>query len=266
MAKDKYQVTVSGWFKLLATIVFIIFSVTSVFPKSDVAGISLLVYSFLFVFLAVKGSNSRAAAWIAERNLFSYIFFMPTIICAFYSAAIYFGGDADSELGAFSILLTILSIPLAIILLRFQGGIRRWNAFLAFLALPLSLYLFCRLFRDLAIAAAGGAAVVVFLVFLGCAVVQSMIDHRADDASGSDKADYRGYSARWDGKPDSDVSDKVIHLRGTIIVEYTGEFYQSNADSAVEDLIKTYVRRVAHTMRGYSVDRASLNIKYVNVG
>lgn len=42
MAKDKYQVTVSGWFKLLATIVFIIFSATSVFPKSDVAGISLL--------------------------------------------------------------------------------------------------------------------------------------------------------------------------------------------------------------------------------
>lgn len=224
------------------------------------------MYSFLFIFLAVNGSNSKAASWIAKKKIFLYIFFMPTVICAFYSGAIYFGGDADSELGAFAILLTILSIPLAIIMLRFQGGIRRWNAFFAFLALPLSLYLFCRLFREQAIVAASCAGVLVFLIFLGCSVVQSIIDHRADDASGDDKASYYGYSAKWDGKPDSDVRDKVIHLRGTIIVEYTGELYQSYADSAVEELIKTYVRRVAHTMRGYSVDRASLNIKYVNVG
>ena len=267
MSKNKYLVTVNGWFKLLATVFFISFTCAKVFPASIPAGLALLAYSLLFVYLAVNGSNSKFAAWIADKNFFTAIFFMPTVLCAVYSAVIYFGSIDSSNgknvhLAAFGALLTILSIPFAFIMLRVQGGIRRWNAFVAFVAFPTSLYILSILFPEKIAIAAGGATIIVFLVFFGFAVAQSIRDHRADDSCHGDEGKSGGYSAKWDGNPNSDVRNNVIHLRGTVIVEYSGELYKSNAEKAVKDLVNAYVLRVARDMKGYSVDDAELTIKY----
>lgn len=270
MSRNKFEVTVSGWFKLLATIVLLGFSGATVLPASPAAGVSMLAYSLMFVFLAVNGSNSKIAAWIADRKAFMTVFFMPTVVCAFYSAVIYFSSvDNDPRgktLAAFGALLTILSIPFSFVLIRVQGGIRRWNAFAAFVAFPISLYVLCMMFPEKAAIAAGGATVVVFLIFFIFAVVQNIRDHRADDASGSDKARAHGYVAKWDGKPDSNVSNNIIHLRGTIIVEYSGQLDKSYASDVVRSLIQTYVARVARDMPGYSVNDANVTVRYEQVG
>ena len=265
---NKFTVTVNGWFKLLATVFFLGFTFTRVFPASAAAGLSLTAYSLLFVYLAVNGSNSKVAAWFAEKNFFLAIFFMPTVVCALYSAVIYFGSvdnNANKSLAAFGALLTILSIPFAFIMLRIQGGIRRWNAFAAFVAFPTTLYILTLMFPEKIAIAAGGATIIVFLIFLGFAVAQSIRDHKADDSCGGDSGKSGGYVAKWDGNPNSDVSNNVIYLRGTVVVEYSGEFYQPDADKAVQDLVDAYKVRVARDMKGYSINNGQINVKYVRI-
>ena len=267
MSKNKFEVTVSGWFKLLAFIFFVGFSCVRIVPLSAAAGISALAYSLLFVFLAVNGSNSKVAAWFSNKNFFIAIFFMPTLVGAFYSGAIYFSSTEHATsnevvLAAFGALLTILSIPFAAILLRVQGGIRRWNAFTAFVGFPISLFILCRIFPEKMAYAAGGATIIVFLIFFTFAVIQSIRDHKADDASGGDKGKYRGYVAKWDGKPNSDIHGKVICLRGTIIVEYSGEFDARRAEYAVQELVDSYLIRVKRDMKGYSVGSHDLTIRH----
>lgn len=267
MEKDKYQVTVKGWVKLLVAIAFFMFS-WNIFSNnekgSDVAGISMIVYSLLFVYLAVTGSNGKAAMWISNTDLFSKIFLMPTIICAFYSAFVY--ASESCVLSAFGVLLTILSIPFALILIKVQGGIRRWDTLIAFVVLPLSIYLFGNIFDAQILAVAGAATILVLLVFVINSVIMHSLDHRADFNAADDKSDSRGYKARWDGRPDSDVRDNIIHLRGTIIVEYSGELFEDKARLVANDLIKQYALHVAREMPGYSINDTDVTVECRRVG
>lgn len=263
MKKDKFKVTVNGWVKLLATIIFFIFTATTIIAASVEAAIAMLSYILIFVYLAVRGSNNKIASWLSEKNFFIYICIAPTIFLAFYSFAFL---SENKIYGTFAALLCIMAIPFTFILLFFQGGIRRWNGLISYVALPIVLYVLVKMFPGKMFRVAAFASLTIVIICFICAVIQSIKDHKADDNSGDDKTSSGGYIARWDGKPDSNVSNKIIQLKGTVIVEYTGTFYQSNADAAVSELIKLYVRRVGKTMKGYTVDSASLNIEYHQVG
>lgn len=271
MKKNKYEVTVSGWFKFLATLAFVVFCFIVMTSSTSEDGaiaatLSLFAYTLLFVYLAVNGSNSKVAALIRERKIFLWIFFMPTIVLAFYSGGLLIIAGKKVILGVFSALLTILSIPFAFIMIRLQGGIRRWNAFFAFIALPVSLYVLCNAFPDSMVLVALVAIAIVFVVFFLLSLIQNIKDHRADDASEHDKIETGNYTAKWENKPDSYVRNNVIYLRGTINVDYYGEFYQSSADDAVRKLLNIYVSRVAAQMPGYSVDdNAEIIVKYTKI-
>jgi len=258
--RDKYTVTVNGFVKLLAAIAIIIASFTL---KSTIALLALWTYALLFILLAVHGSNSKICEWLSARKFFIIIFFMPTIIVAFYA------GIAASEvlkdsMGAFSLLLSIASIPLAFLFLRFHGGIRRYNHLISFVAFPVAVYILCILFAETAMkVAAIGAAVFCVVCFIGSCIDP---EHKADYSSSGDKSERGNYKARWENHPDSEVRNNVIHLRGTVIVEYTGTFWQDSADEVIQRLVQTYVARVHKEMPGYSVDKSTLQVKYVKIG
>lgn len=91
-------------------------------------------------------------------------------------------------------------------------------------------------------------------------------DRKADYSSKDDHSEKGKYTARWESRPDSDVRNNVIHLRGTIIVEYTGTLFQDSADEVIRDLLQSYVNRVRAEMPGYSVDKSTVQVKYVKVG
>lgn len=272
MKRDKFQITVNGWVKLLATIVFFLLAVRVIEEGGDdynsdgglAAGISMMVYSLLFVYLALKGTESKIAQWIADSDIFSKIFLLPTIICTFYSGAIYF--SEPCRLSAFGALLTILSIPLCFVLLGMQGGIRRWSGMAAFVALPFSLYVFGIAFPEKMLAVAGSASILVVLLFIVIATIEYGRDHKADYSSADDKSVNRNYEAKWDGRPDSEVKNNVIYLRGTIIVEYRGELFQDKADLEAYNLINQYAMRVKKEMPGYSIGDPKVKIEYRRVG
>ena len=268
MKRNKLEVTIGGFWKLLIFLALIIATIIFFDPSQDAnlpAFISMFVYSLLFVFLGVYGSNSRIAAWFTERKFFTTIFFMPTIICAFYSG-IYFAlaDESNAILAAFAVLLTIFSIPFTFILARVQGGIRRGNALTAFLLFPVIIYGACYFFAQTAFLVALGAAAVTVVICIIISVVEFGRDHKVDYASEGDKATNGDYTARWDGYPMSDVSDNVIHIKGTIIIEYKGDLYEDYAKGAAENLIQSYVYKVGRDMPGYTVDKASVELRYVN--
>lgn len=267
MSNDRFKVTVGGGVKLITAIVLFV-AASTVFPVGihPIPAFSMYIYTLMFIFLAVNGSNSRAAQWIAERKAFTTVFFMPTVVYAFYAGFIFAtAGDKDAVEAAFAVLLTILSIPFSFILIRFQGGIRRMNALGAFVAFPVVLYVICRLFAKTAIKVALAAAVGTVLVCIIVSVIQFSKDHKVDYSSGSDKSSKGHCRARWDGHPLSDVKDNVIHLKGTIVVEYTGELSQSDANAAANGLIQKYVASVGREMSGYSVNRASVSVRYEKI-
>ena len=271
MKRDKARVTVGGGLKFLITIAAlagITFYFMSYETDNVAVIISLYAYTLLFVYLSVVGSNSRVAIWISQRKIFTTIFLMPSIICAICSVAFFSLGDnASPELTIFAVLLTILSIPFALLLARIQGGIRRGNALLAFWIFPVAIYLVCRFFAKTAVLVAVGASIVVLIVSVIISFVEFSRDHKADYSSVGSSASSGNYSAYWDGHPMSDVKDKVIHLKGTIIVEYTGTtLFTDSANKVVNDLIQAYVADVNSSMPGYRVDVASVEIEYVNVG
>lgn len=267
MSKDKFKVTAGGGVKLIAAL-FMFIAASVVFPigVNPIATLSVYVYTLLFIFLAVNGSNSRVAQWFAERKIFTTIFFMPTIVYAFYSGIIFFtADDKDAVVAAFAILLTVLSIPFSFILIRFQGGIRRMNALGAYVAFPIVLYVICILFAKTAMTVAAAASAGTVLICIIVSVIQFSRDHKVDYSSGSDKASYGNCRARWDGHPMSNVKDNVIHLRGTVIVEYTGELSQGTANRVANELIQKYVSSVSRDMPGYSVNSASVTVKYEKI-
>lgn len=267
--KRNAKVTVNGWFKLLATIAFIVFDLI-IATDSNKEGnlevaLALFAYTLLFVFLAVLGSNNKVAIFISDKKIFIYIFFVPTIVLSLYSG-IYAGVSKGTQaLGAFCILLTIFSIPFSFIMLFIQGGIRRWSGFSAFIALPVSLYVLCLMFPKNMIMISGVTAIITIVIFFIVGVIEYAKDHRADDAAERDTAESGGYKARWEDTPNSEVSNnQVIYLRGTIVVDYYGEFNQSSADDVIKGLINQYVRHVAK-MPGYTIDKtAKVTIKYNN--
>ncbi len=110
-----------------------------------------------------------------------------------------------------------------------------------------------------------GASVGTVLFCIIVSVIQFSRDHKVDYSSGSDKASRGNCRARWDGHPLSDVKDNVIHLKGTIIVEYTGELSQSTANRVARELIQKYVAGVGRDMPGYSVNSASVSVKYEKI-
>lgn len=261
--KNKIRVTVNGWYKLLATLVFIGFSL-GFFVKNASVGMALLLYSWLFIFLAVIGSNCKVAKWLAKRDFFIYLFVVPLVIGALYSLIIY--GDAPEPADyAFAVLLTILSIPVMFLMLWIQGGIRRWSGMIAFVALPCALYLLCKAFPEklLSVALIGG--LITFGFFFITATIEHSRDHRADMDSSLDKGRGRHCTATWDGQPDSIVENQVIRLRGKVIVEYSGDFYERDAKNAAQKLIDKYVMRVERDMPGYTIEDAEVMVEYVQV-
>lgn len=49
-------------------------------------------------------------------------------------------------------------------------------------------------------------------------------------------------------------------------MEYTGTLFQDSADEVIRDLLQSYVNRVRAEMPGYSVDKSTVQVKYVKVG
>lgn len=268
MSNGNYKEKAGGLRKLIGFGVLLLLDLLAFVNGSIVVFLSLFAYTLLYVYLATWGSDSRIAQWIARRKVFGFIFLMPTIACALYSAG-YFAMLQPGEpryLAAFAVFLTVLSIPFLFILARSQGGIRRLNGLIAYLVFPVVLYVICLIFAENSVLVAGIASVVAAVAVFIAAVIQHGKDHKADYASEDSESEHGKYVAKWDGRPDSSVSDNVIHIRGTIIVDYTGDFYQSDADSAVEGLIQSYVWTVQSDMDGYRVDGASVNVKYRKVG
>jgi hypothetical protein len=265
---SKYEITVTWKHKLMAILAMLVidFLLFSAFGSSEsiMWTVSLIVYLLLFVYLAVMGSNGKVAAWISERKLFSTVFLMPTLIWAFYGGImnVMSMGDGDAYLGAFGALLTILSIPYSLLLIRLRGGIRRMNSLISFVVFPIALLLVCILFVKVAIVVAIVAALLVLLFCFVVSLIQHSRDHKADYIAENHEGKYGNYKAVWDGHPQSDVKDNVICLRGTVVVEYYGEFYKDSADEAAQNLINAYVMTVKSDMPGYSVDKASIYIKY----
>jgi hypothetical protein len=269
MSKDKTRVTIGGGLKFLITLGLIVATTLIFNPGQNEtlpAAISMYVYTLLFVFLAVNGSNSRFAIWLSERKFFSNLFLVPTIACAFYSGGYFLLSDeGNPSFSAFAALLTVLSIPFSLILMRVQGGIRRENTLTAFLLFPVIIFLACYFFAATAILIAAGVSLAAVLICFIVSCIEFSRDHKVDYSSGDSTATSGDYKAYWDGHPMSDVSDNVIHIKGTIIVEYKGSLYESHANRVVEDLIQSYVYSVGSDMPGYSVDGASVSVKYVNI-
>lgn len=258
--KNKYTVTVNGFIKLL--VAFVIFAV-GFLTKSSYAFLALTAYTFIFIYLAILGSNSKFCEWLSARKFMIAICIFPSIALAFYTG-ISASETLKDPMGAFSLLLTIGSIPIALLFARFHGGIRRYNHLISFIAFPLIVYILCILFAETAmkVAAISGA------VACGLCFVASCfdMDHKVDFSSRNDNSERGNYKARWESQPDSSVRDKVIHLRGTIIVEYTGTFFQDSADEVAQRLIQAYIARVSNEMPGYAVDKSTVQIKCVKVG
>lgn len=266
---DKYEVTAKWHHKLIAMVVLFLAAFYSMTAEHPGPTLSLFVYMLLFVYLSVWGTNNKIALWIAERKLFMYIFFMPTFICAFYSGALLFDSfdKPYAHLASFSALLTILSLPYAFLLMRFRGGIRKLNSLYAFMAFPIVLFIVCRLFAKQSFIVAAIASFVVFLICFIISFIQYDKDHHADYASADDKAERGDYKAVWESRPDSEVRNNVIHLRGTIVIQYYGDYYNKDrANELANSLIQSYVHRVHSEMKGYSINSASVTIKSQRMG
>ena len=130
---------------------------------------------------------------------------------------------------------------------------------------PIVIYLICYYYAETAIKLAIGLSLFALIACFVMAYIDNGRKHKADYASAGKKASRSNCSACWDDRPMSDVSNKVIHLKGTIIVKYTGEFSKHDANDVVHALIQDYVKRVARDMPGYSVDSASVNIRYLKL-
>ena len=231
---NKYTVTATWRLKLLALAILLLSLLCLVFLSSGTknalaAFIPMFVYTLLFISLAVEGSENRFAIWLSKRKIFTYIFFMPTLFCPILCLAL--AEEASMHAIAFAGLLPLLSIPYAFMLLRFRGGLRKKESVYAYLAFPIVLYVLCFIFAESALPLALGLAGIWTLICIILSFIQFGRDHKADYDSSDDKSESRNYEARWDGHPLSDVKNNVIHIRGKIIVEYWGDFYQNSADS-----------------------------------
>lgn len=257
---SKYTVTVNGWFKLLALIALLIFTFSVVLPADNISILAMFSYMLLFTGLSIVGSNNRFAEWLSEKNIFICVFFIPSLLSAIFFAIARFALNETSV--TFAFLLSILSLPFAFAILNIQTGIRRWNAFAPFIIFPIALYILVQLFQDSFIKISFWIAGITVLVFFIIACIEDSKDHAADSASRNDRSKSIYCTARWEGSPDSVVRKNVIHLRGTIIVEYSGDLNEIAADAAIEDLIKKYVTHAAGVMPDYSVDDAEVTVKY----
>ena len=86
-------------------------------------------------------------------------------------------------------------------------------------------------------------------------LISRVIEGRADIFASGDKSNVGRYTAKWENMPQSDVNGKVIRIRGTIIVEYSGVFHDDKAEEAVQRLLNSYSNHVANKMPGYTVKR-----------
>ena len=269
MSKNKYEVNVKWYEKILVVFLMLFAAVNYMDTYNMAPTLAWLVYTLLFIYLAVNGTNSKIGRWIGENSLFRSLFFMPTVICAMYSILFLVDQDSKTEiyLSAFAVFLTVLSIPLALLLMRFQGGIRRRSALYAFLGFPFVLYFVCKAFAEQSFLIAAVVSGVIAIVCFIISVINYSNDHHADYASADDKAERGDYKAVWESRPDSEVRNNVIHLRGTIVIQYYGDYYNKDrANELANSLIQSYVHRVHSEMKGYSINSASVTIKSQRMG
>lgn len=257
---NKYEVTATFGYKLLAWIILVGASFKAASEDSAAAFLTLFIYSFLYIGLAVGGSNNKVASWLVNQKFFLYICFGPTLIWAFYCGATL--GDDKSVMAVFSVLLTIFSIPFAFLLIKFRAGIRKFQDLAAFLLFPVILRWVSEEFAEKALSTAISASLFTVLICFLIAYFDYSRDHKTDYTSADDKDEAGRYTATWKSHPQSEVRNQVIHLRGTIVVNYTGEFFQPSADKVVRNLIQRYVMRVGNEMKGYSVNDAEVYVEY----
>lgn len=257
--ENKYRVTVKGWMKLVTTGALLLLAFF--FSSSTALLMALFAYTLWFIFLSLAGSNSKVATWLAGKKFFIYICFLPTVLSLMFCLGV-INDPHESFFAVCGILLGVLTIPLVLILMAVQGGIRRWGAFIVFVFFPVAIFIVLMLLAKNYLVIGVGAVFIAALATFFVGISQHMHDHKADISSRSDSAESGHYTAKWDGLPRSSVNDNVIHIEGDIIVSYFGYLDERKAGDAVNALLQKYAGHVASDMPGYSVDGAKVNVTY----